>query len=120
MAVALPVLDCLIQCSSTLAQRARGRDAVDLALASLALGWSTGVLLCDGARDWLHAQAAQVGAADPFARTLASLPLYELQVLYVLDDLHRDWPSLRGLPVVVLPTAQLPRILSSARRVLHP
>lgn len=115
-----PPLEALIVCSTPLAQRARGRDAVDLALASLALGWQTGLLLCDDARHWLWAQAAPPGQADPFARTLASLPLYELAALYVLDEQRGRWPDLRGLPARVLGGRELPLLLGSTQRVLHP
>jgi sulfur relay (sulfurtransferase) DsrF/TusC family protein len=116
----LPALESLIICSTPLAQPARGRDAVDLTLASLALGWETGLLLCDSACEWLWAQHAPVGLADPFARTLASLPLYDLKVLYVLDEQARAWPALQAMPAQVIVGRDLPKVLRSAQRVWHP
>lgn len=112
--------EALVWCSSSMDDGARGRDAVDLCLACLALGWRTGVLLSDAARDWLWAQTAVAAAPEPFARTLASLPLYELEGVWVLDDALRTWPALGGQAVQVVSSSALPWILQGVRRVLHP
>lgn len=117
------VYEALVVLSAPLAARARGRDSVDLALACLALGWQTALLFVGAARDWLSAQQTPLSEGpDPFPRTLASLPLYELAAVHVLDDRPNAeaWPSLGTLPVQVLRSSDLPRLLRSAAHVLHP
>lgn len=126
MATARPDFEALIVMQGPLSARARGRDAVDLALACLALGWRTAVLLIGPARQWLHAQnvSLQPAGPDPFPRTLASLPLYELAAVHVLvdgnDDLVNTWPNLGGMPVRVVRPAALPSLLRAVAHVFHP
>lgn len=96
---------------------------MDLALACLALGWQTALLFTGAARDWLSAQQMPLcEGPDPFPRTLASLPLYELAAVHVLDDRANPaaWPALGTLPVQVLRSSGLPRLLRGAVHVFHP
>ena len=81
------------------------REALDAILASAVFDQAVSVLFCgDGVWQLLPEQEDLTGSDKPLARSLAALPLYDVDAIYVDADSLRE----RGLsPGDLLPLARL-------------